>query len=140
MNSLETERKKERNTTRVLRNERVPLRLSLVTETESGGDEIWIRVRVDLGIIIQTSVGSAELRKGGQKEQKMAGSGRVGSGEKPLNFIMIFFFLKLWFNRKPAPIRFGCSIKPKFKKKAGLPSIQPEKPETEMIEPVLLNQ
>lgn len=52
MNSLETERKKERNTTRVLRNERVPLRLSLVTETDSGGVEIWIRVRVDLGIII----------------------------------------------------------------------------------------
>ena len=53
---------------------------------------------------------------------------------------MIFFFLKLWFNRKPAPIRFGYSIKPKFKKKAGLPSIQSEKPGTGMIEPVLLNQ
>ena len=69
----------------------------------------------------------------------MAGSGRVGW--KALEFYYdFFFFLKLWFNRKPAPIRFGCSIKPKFKKKAGLPSIQPEKPETEMIEPVLLNQ
>ena len=67
MNSLETERKKERSTTKVLRNERVPLRLSLVTETDSGGVEIWIRVRVNLGIIIQTSIGSAELRKGGQK-------------------------------------------------------------------------
>lgn len=53
MNSSETERKKERNTTKVLRNETVPLRLSLVvTETDSGGVEIWIRVRVDLGIII----------------------------------------------------------------------------------------
>ena len=74
----------------------------------------------------------------GRKDRKWLG--RVGSGEKSLIFIMIFFFLKLWFNRKPAPIRFGYSIKPKFKKKAGLPSIQSEKPGTGMIEPVLLNQ